>query len=155
MIDTSRVNAQTIYCVVNGYDPRNYDSSDFSEELGMALVLPFMRTRANTPGLQSHIKTKMAVHLPSPPVDNSASMVAATFPFPSVTEGPKKRCKQCCLNIYGPGQKQTKDKLQKLLTQCQMCESPICKAHMYMTCVSCSKNLTVFKEASIPDDEIN
>ena len=44
-LDISRVNGQTIFCLKKGLPVRTYNSFDFGEKLGMALILPFMSER--------------------------------------------------------------------------------------------------------------
>ena len=59
MKDVTRVNAQTIYSCNNNLNPRKTNSFTFAWQLGMALVLPYMRRRRGIGGLQKHLTSKM------------------------------------------------------------------------------------------------
>ena len=53
MLDVSRVNAQTIYCLNRNIDPRKKDISfQFAFELGLQLIQPHIKLRLQGPGLQ-------------------------------------------------------------------------------------------------------
>ena len=41
----------------------------------------------------------------------------------------RKRCEHCKKEISGPGAKQAKDKLLKILSQCQSCDKAVCHRH--------------------------
>ena len=45
MIDTSLTNAQTVWSLKKGVDPRKSDSYQFRKTVASGLVLPFMRER--------------------------------------------------------------------------------------------------------------
>ena len=62
-LDVSRVNAQTIYCLNHGKDPRKYSSSDFTKALGMSMILPQMKTRRQKSGLQTAVIQKMGMNI--------------------------------------------------------------------------------------------
>ena len=55
VLDTIRVNSQTIYAICQGKDPRSTDSINYGWELSMQLTKPHMERRA-TGGLTSHIQ---------------------------------------------------------------------------------------------------
>ena len=72
MLDVSRVNAQTIFCLNNGMNPRKYDSAEFSKQLAMALILPHMAKRRTKQGIQSSVLKKMYLYLQTDGVLHSA-----------------------------------------------------------------------------------
>ena len=45
MLDQTSINAQSVYGLNMGKDPRKTDSYQFTEKLGQGLVLPYMRER--------------------------------------------------------------------------------------------------------------
>ena len=59
MLDTARVNAQTILALVKGQNPRKADSFKCSWELAMSLIKPHIERRKATPGLQKILTLKM------------------------------------------------------------------------------------------------
>ena len=64
MLDTSRINVQTLHSVKQGYDPRKVDSFDFGWNLVSALTLPQLQRR-KTAGLQKAVTSKIFICLNS------------------------------------------------------------------------------------------
>ena len=64
MMDVTRVNAQTIFCLNNVKDPMKYCSSTFAWNLSMNLIMPLMMSRGRN-GLQSAVLQKMQLFLPA------------------------------------------------------------------------------------------
>ena len=60
ILDTIRVNAQTIYALNKGIDPKKLDSFEFLMDLARDLVLPQMKNKP-LDGLQSIILKKRAI----------------------------------------------------------------------------------------------
>ena len=45
MLDQTSINAQSLFGLLKGKDPRKTESYEFAEKLGQALVLPHMEAR--------------------------------------------------------------------------------------------------------------
>ena len=56
VLDTIRVNSQTIYAICQGKDPRSTDLINYGWELSMQLAKPHMERRRTTGGLTSYIQ---------------------------------------------------------------------------------------------------
>ena len=83
LLDTARVNAQTLWALIQGIDPRNLDSFEFGCEMARLLVWIFMRNRP-LDGLQSSILKKRAMFLGLPMPGEKPDE-----PSPSMTAHPK------------------------------------------------------------------
>lgn len=141
MLDVSRVNAQTIFCLNNGMNPRKYDSAEFSKQLAMSLILPHMATRRTKQGIQSSLLKKMDIYLHSDSVP--PAVVAGNNLFPHPSSSVERRCKTCIEEIKGRGEKANKHKMHRVKTQCQRCEESVCKAHAVQVCKACTADLTL------------
>ena len=64
MLDTTRVNSQTIHSFNHDKHPRGVDSSEFAYNLGLSLIRPHLEIRRVTLGLQSHILHNIALYIP-------------------------------------------------------------------------------------------
>ena len=96
-LDVSRVNAQTIYCLNHGKDPRKYSSSDFTKALGMSMILPHMTTRRQKSGLQTAVIQKMGLFLPAAPLALPDAGNPELFPHPGTSD--ERRCRMCLDSI--------------------------------------------------------
>ena len=138
ILDVTRINAQTVYCLNNELDPRKYESFSFATALGMSLLLPHMTDRRSQNGIQEHVTKKMDLFLPRP--EKPPNMPTQDrFIHPSTTDA-RRRCTQCLSNISSKAEKQ---KLAKNLTQCQRCSQAVCKSHSLIVCSVCSTELSV------------
>ena len=66
-LDVTRTNAQSVFCIINGKNPRSgVDSFRFAWELAEALILPHMKLRKEKGknSLSKLVKTKMGLFLP-------------------------------------------------------------------------------------------
>lgn len=147
-LDVSRVNAQTIFCLNHGLEPRKYNSSDFTKALGMSMLLPHMATRRHKSGIQASVIQKMGLFLPvavAVPVPDAGNQ--NLFPHPGSSDDTGARCRLCMDSIKAmpdaaPGEKKAaKGKLGRLKTQCQRCAEAVCKAHTVSICQNCSTSL--------------
>jgi hypothetical protein len=66
---------------------------------------------------------------------------ANLFPFPST--GRNRRCTTCIQTTHGLGQKEKKDKMHKIVAQCQRCENPVCSDHRKTICQVCARSLVL------------
>ena len=140
MLDISRVNAQTIFCLNNDHIPRAYDSSDFAQALGMSLIMPHLINRRREDGIPNWLKRKMDIFLPTPEVVRLQIDQAGDL-FPHDPNSNKRRIGRQCLNLKQS--RSEKDKLGKSYSQCQMCSEAICANHMVKVCSMCKDTLTV------------
>lgn len=136
ILDTIRVNSQTIYSLNNGMDPRKVNSFKFGWELAKELVKPFIELRRNeTKNLKSHILKKINYILGEPVIAANSTAQKDILPKqPQV----KKRCHFCIENIKGPGYNEMRDKLAKKNIQCQKCGRVICNDHSIIVCNECN-----------------
>ena len=156
MLDTARVNSQSVHSLNAGIDPRKSNSFRFGWDLSMQLLRPHVQRRFITmPFLLKTTRSKMALILgpefsepgsnaQSLPISGSStetssvSVVAATFPS---KRSCRKRCRTCEESVqHGSGFKKSRDNVAKVCTQCQSCCKPICSKHFVLLCSSCSSN---------------
>ena len=64
MLDKTRVNAQSVYCLNTGKNPRSgVDSRRFGWEMAKSLLLPHMKRRKECNGLSRSVRNKMAIFI--------------------------------------------------------------------------------------------
>ena len=125
VLDTIRVNSQTIYAICQGKDPRSTDSINYGWELSMQLTKPHMERRA-TGGLTSHIQRSM--------IGPAVRLIQRQPQNPDA----RRRCDLCVEALRGqPEYKKKKDKLAKVATRCTTCDKSLCKAHCSSICHDC------------------
>lgn len=152
MLDVSRVNAQTIFCLNKGLDPRNYCSSTFAMSLGMAMVIPHMSTRRRQNGIPTWLIKKMDIFLPAPEVlPITTEPGNSRFPHPSIS-GNRRICRQC---LNSKTSRQEKNRLPKNQSQCQRCAEAACKDHTSQVCTSCLANFTVVAAILTAEREVS
>ena len=151
ILDTTRVNAQTIYYLVMGIEPRLSNSFEFAMKIVRALIIPHIENRPLV-GLTRKILNKMTMtlgrdikpHIPEVPkeMDN----------FPSqIPNKVRKRCKMCASAIDSDGHRQTSDNLNRVTTQCCTCGNAICKDHYLLLCINCAQLFT-FQNPQKPEN---
>lgn len=134
LLDTCRVNASTVLNLNQDKDLQKLSSFDFGFNLVMDLVRPFIENRSRN-GLTSDVVREIKLVLGKqdvPPVIDTALL--SLFPPQSET---KRRCEICKSQITGAGAKKQKDKLPKLLGQCQRCGKAVCQRHRFQFCSTC------------------
>ena len=132
LLDTARVNATTLYMLATG---KKEETFMIGWDLVKAMVVPHMKTRPLV-GLHESLVSK---------INNFLQEVETPAPMPSTSgasgrfssQGPKRRCNICISTSKGPGYKAAKDLIHKVGTQCQNCESPVCKEHFILRCRQC------------------
>ena len=170
LLDTARVNAQTIWSLnkkIRG-GPRKSNSFEFGIDLAKALVLPYIEQRP-TNGLQIPIQVKMSMFLKravgrftvqdlgaaagdappgdAPPVQAGAGAVVANPKMalkPHVVAA-RIRCTMCYEALPRVGHKAAKDNVSKVNKCCVCCGEPACADHTVYLCLKCS-NLFVPKK---------
>ena len=133
IMDTFRVNSQTILALSKGEDPRKSDSTDYAWNLAIELAKPHMERRRAIGGLSMYIKRSIDMIIgpeePRPLVRAQENMDL------------RKRCEQCLSDLRGQHEyKKKKNKLQKYVTRCVSCHKTVCKAHCSLICVDCNQN---------------
>ena len=131
MLDTARVNAQTIYSLKKKKDPRKSNSFDIGFELVMSLVLPHMARRPYR-GLRSSIIKKIELFIPKEPSE--------THPGEQLRnkKGIKRKlCETCLKSIQGEGYTEKKAALPRNFCQCQRCGEGCCPKHQVHVCQNC------------------
>jgi hypothetical protein len=125
IIDTARVNSQTLYSIQNQIDPRKNNSFKFGWELVKELVTPQVEHRKMT-STTIHHATKRKIELILN-VPHDEPHPADQLPFPSTSQV-KKRCQTCTDDIRGDPEFRIKhNKLSKNKMQCQKCGNGMCK----------------------------
>jgi hypothetical protein len=131
MVDMARVNSATIHALNGKKNPCKVDSFEYTFDLAMQLVKPFMEQR-NVTTLQWQIKNKMELILGRPqqqqPIDAG----------PSLSEK-RARCHVCYLDAAGEDYAVTKGKLPCLKSLCQSCGKHTCRDHLLQKCRKCAE----------------
>ena len=142
VLDTIRVNAQTILALNTGINPRDGNSFKFGWDLAIELVTPYIKTRKAL-GSQSE-KTRMKMQFilnESETCNDEQPLPQDLFPFPSITEQ-KKRCASCIAFLRGkPGNHKSVSTLLSMKKKCQACGNPTCDQHSVYVCKKCSSKL--------------
>lgn len=144
LLDTSRVNASTIWALNNGKDPRKVDSHTFGWQLAMSLITPLVRRRAQSPShFSPAVLQKMSIILGETVTANPARVPSTSNQSANEscsTDGTvRKRCVHCVNEIpdSDPNVRLKRRKMSKMKTICQKCKQPSCKAHLIALCPNC------------------
>ena len=150
ILETTCVNAQTIYRLVMDIEPRLSNSFAFAMKLVRALIIPRIENRPLV-GLSSKIHNKMTMtlgrdikpHIPEVPkeMDNYLSQIP---------DKARKRCKMCANSIEPEGYKQASSSLNRQSTQCCTCGNATCKDHYLLLCINCAQ-LFAFQNPQKPE----
>ena len=125
IIDTVRVNSQTILALKKGKNPRKSDSFEFIFSLVKSLVMPHMQRRSLV-GLQSSIVDKIRKFIPK--VENP--VVEQLYP----KSGEGGVCETCNNSIKGVGYTEGRKKAVRGTSQCQKCGEKCCRKHLVQVC---------------------
>ena len=136
VLDTARINAQTIFSLNNDINPRKSNSLEFGWQLAMSLVKPhIMRRKKETLSKLTInkincilLKEEEDIEDQNEPAEENTIEIKANF------------CKECLQNCYGPNYRIKKKSIYRIKTICTHCKSHICKNHMEITCKNCNKN---------------
>ena len=132
MLDSTRINAQTINSLNHSLDVRKRDSFEFTWALIMSLVTPQLRARRKD-GLTLNTLKKIELLLPKDEREevnpNQSNLLDKT--------GQRRRCRVCMKECTGKDHKKKKDKLGKMATQCQRCGEACCAKHTIAVCKDC------------------
>lgn len=133
ILDTARINAQTIYSINKSVDPRKSKSFEFGWELVMSLITPHINTRKSVAGLPRRTITKMNMVLNLPDLQQTEQQEQ----FTNYSEKPN-RCSICIENIERPDVTSKCRKLSTMKSRCCKCGNTCCKNHMMHICNKCS-----------------
>ena len=165
ILDTIRVNVQTIWSLATNQEPRYTNSFVFGIQLALALLLPLIENRPLV-GLQGPIQCKMSFMLkrpvgrfgydPGQPAIAAAGAAAAAgtaavqgaaaatrrsltrFRQQLEKDERPKRCTLCYNAIPSVGHKEEKEKVGKVKTLFGSCGNPCCQRHHNILCTDCS-----------------
>ena len=133
ILDTGRTNPKILYNEINMKKLSNFD---FTWKLGKGLVLPYIQQRyhGNTKlsGMSSTLREKMRKVL---------GIVVLQNPIQQDQLERHGICNQCLCQIYDPGFKAARKKLNSRLTEpCIKCRNFVCNksAHHQSVCMDCS-----------------
>ena len=137
MMDTGRVNSQTVHSLNKGVEPRKLDSWEYGWELSLGLVMPHMKRRKAKGGLNKALLStigSLIVSLGDGADEPQQGGGQVLHPL----QGSRRRCGPCVADLKTKRHKAEKDTLSKQKTQCQLCCTALCKAHAVQICTSCS-----------------
>ena len=139
ILDSCRVNAQTILAFHQGKMPRNTDSFQFGWALALALVQPHVARRSRY-GQTMSTQAKMNIILGRFNCETGATNYGDNqnvYPYPS-EDSNKQRCKICYDATHREGHKKQKDNMGKTKTRCHKCNIAVCREHLHVVCHKCS-----------------
>jgi hypothetical protein len=133
MLDTARVNSQTL-CALNCEEiPTKTNSFMYGMKLAKSLIHPHIERR-NTLHLSSSIKNKI-IDVLKAGQPNREEEQAAVHSQKSTT---RKRCASCINELAGDDRSENYRKLSRTQNQCQKCTAAICSKHWIQICDKCS-----------------
>lgn len=130
ILDTIRVNSQTVHALHNNKKTQDIDSFNFGWSLAEELVMPHVRRRSRM-GLSKMTLMKVSIVLAADGRQEPAARAPAANP------AQRKRCSTCLAALSGVGHKINKNKLPKNLSRCSMCQNGVCSEHMVVRCHNC------------------
>ena len=127
ILDTARVNSQTLYSHLTQQDPRKTNSFQFGMELVRELVLPLVLRRDRT-YLSNAIRGKIIAVIGRQP----RIIEPAILPEP----GSRRRCRLCTVQQDTIVNRQ---RVGAIKTSCSKCRDAVCKRHSKVTicCDTC------------------
>ena len=127
VLDTSRINASTVWSMNNNENPRKIDSIGFGWELVKSLVVPYVNQRSVN-GLSRSIQNKMSLVVVGKQVDRHEGKDLSNKIPPKIPK--RQRCRLCMNELRGQGHKETKKNMDKHSSQCQKCAEVMCEKHL-------------------------
>ena len=117
-MDTTRNNAQTLYCLKNGIIPRLCDSYEFEMKMCKGLFLPLIEMRP-LDGLRSCTLRQIAMAIERDPAALPAPVLPESMEnFPKMADS-KGRCKLCKDALLGTqGYHEAKQSMSRMAQQC-------------------------------------
>ena len=134
ILDTARINSQTMFAINHDLSPRQQNSFLFGWELAKQLITPHLRERKLISGLQTSTLNKINMFL-----NESEQIVPTTSHLLPVKSEQKRRCVECVNDLKGDGYTEKRNKLAKTNAQCQKCGNPLCPTkHLIRICCKCA-----------------
>lgn len=134
MLDTARINSQTIFALNNELEPRKTSSFKFGWHIVNALVTPHLHIRKQNIHLQKSILNKIVSILNEP---ETTAENASEEQYEKVSEK-RARCSVCLKNAYGKDFDMKKQSIPKVQIRCTKCGKPTCKPHIAVQrCTTC------------------
>ena len=147
LLDTARVNCQSIYCKVKKENVRNSNSYKYAMDLAKALIKPHVERREkDLTGLHSPELHKMALVLGRDlNITKKREAPIQIDRFESfVDKADAKRCYMCVNALpSGTGYKKLQSNMTRVQTQCGTCGKAVCKKHMINCCHPCARSFAV------------
>ena len=128
LLNTCRVNSSAVVALNEGKDPLKQDSFEYGFSLVMQLTRPFIETRSHL-GLPRVIVEKIKIVLQEPK-DSFDSSELSAFPTQSTKA---RRCVECTAKTTDG----VRNKVGKVLSQCQRCGKAVCQKHSFRFCEGC------------------
>ena len=133
LLDTARVNCQTIHALNNGCNPRSGESFERAFELAEELIVPYVRTR--------YVNTSR--YLRDSLVEDMAKVIGVERGRPTDNrQSSSNSCTQCysckiaCKQQKYPGSMRPR----RSKNRCDTCKKPVCTNHMTTRCLQCKIN---------------
>ena len=136
LLDTARINAQTIWSLNNGIDPRQSNSYNFGINVAKALIMPMIVARPMD-GINERIRSICYA------VTGNDRFLASSNNIPSENLSSSQstkatRCRQCLADIVGkPEYKTNYKKVPQIKSRCQKCQCNMCRNHIVQLCYGC------------------
>ena len=146
LLDTARVNCQSIYCKVKNENVRRSNSYKYAMDLAKALIIPHVERREkDLTGIHSTTKHKMALVLGRDlKLSKKREAPIQIDKFESfVDKEHAKRCYMCVNALPSTGYTKQHKLISKIQTQCGTCGKAVCKKHMINCCQSCARSFAV------------
>ena len=149
IIDTSRVNAQTIYCANNNLDMRKSNSFQFGWDLAISLVTPHINVRKSLGCLKTNTTMKMRLILGNTDICSTEMRTV----HPENSSIIKQKCAYCIIDFQANGR--SINGLSKIQNVCSKCAKYVCKKHIeQQICSTCAHISESFNDEDNEDNEL-
>ena len=133
VLDTSRINASTVWSISNNENPRKIDSIGFGWELVKSLVVPYVNQKS-VDGLSRSIQNKISLVVGKRVDRGEVKDLRNKIP----PKSPKRKCCRLCMNVsHGQEHKETKSNMNNHSSQCEECAEVMCEKHLTQICHDC------------------
>ena len=159
MLDTARVNSQSIWVLANDEkgDVRKSNSYKFGMDLVKALIIPHIerRERNHSTSLPKSTLYKMSLILGRDvKIRKKREAPVQIENFESfVDKQDAKRCYQCMNALPTVGYTKAANSLSKLQTQCTTCGKAVCRKHLMNVCQPCARSFAVENQVDSEEPE--
>ena len=138
MLDSSKVNSKTLWCMKNKIDICKHKTFDFTWQFANELCVRQV-SHQSTNGLSKMVQLKIQMFL--------GSALDAPIPKSRIERryDPNGTRKKCRIHLQNFQSKNEKDKAPQSKEQCQSCGESICRDHSMHLCYHCleSRNITI------------